>query len=93
MLSNEIERLNNVIKIKLSEIEDWRQKCSNLEIQVTKIKQYDSKIGEYEQRISNKTFCGCPPPTQLISLTSHSSISSCCCHFLRLSRSRKLITR
>lgn len=51
LLSNEIERLNNVIKIKLTEIEDWRQKYANLELQLTKIKQYESKIQEQESRI------------------------------------------
>lgn len=48
----EIEKVNNQLKLKLTEIEEWRNRNNNLEIQLTKMKAYESKLVDYENRIN-----------------------------------------
>lgn len=51
LLGQEIERLNVVIRGKLGEIDEWKSRYSKLELQFTTLRQLESKISEYENRI------------------------------------------
>lgn len=53
MITSEINRLNEVIGQRTAEIQDWKDKCKNLEVTILNLKVYEEKCREYEQQIRN----------------------------------------
>lgn len=51
-MTSEIERLNTVLKTRVSEIEEWRSKYSQLETHLQIIKEYESRINQYEEKLA-----------------------------------------
>lgn len=50
-LTNEIERLNNVIKNYIQENENQRARIADLELQTGQMRSLEARIKEYENRI------------------------------------------
>jgi uncharacterized small protein (DUF1192 family) len=52
LLTQEIERLNQVLRSRLEQNEQWKSKYSQLEIQLSEIRIFEQKCKDYEGRIT-----------------------------------------
>ena len=52
LLTQEIERLNSMMRGKSDEIEQWKVRCSKYEISISEYRSYDNKLKDYENRIA-----------------------------------------
>jgi uncharacterized small protein (DUF1192 family) len=52
LLTTEIDRLNEVVRAKLREIEEWRNRYNSIEITAQKYKSYEGKMIELENRVA-----------------------------------------
>ena len=55
LLNSEMDRLNNVIRGKIQENDDFRVRHSNLESRLIEYKSIEGKVKEYETAINNLT--------------------------------------
>ena len=46
----EIERLNNVLRAKLDEIDQWKRKLSEREMQLSKLKNVEDELANYQSK-------------------------------------------
>lgn len=49
MITSEINRLNEVIGQRTLELQEWKDKCKQLEMTILNLKVYEEKCREYEQ--------------------------------------------
>lgn len=52
MLTTEIERLNRMLNQKNTEIDEWRSRTAKLEGELVNMRQLQSTLSEYENRIA-----------------------------------------
>lgn len=52
LASKELERLNNLLRVKLDEIEKWKQRCSAKEAEISQLKNLENDVAQYESKIS-----------------------------------------
>ncbi len=53
LASNEIERLNAILRAKLDEIEQWKKKVSERDNELSKYKNLENELYSYESKINN----------------------------------------
>lgn len=51
MITSEINRLNEVIGQRTMEVQEWKDKCKQLEVTIINLKVFEEKCREYEQQI------------------------------------------
>lgn len=49
MITSEINRLNEVIGQRTMEVQEWKDKCKQLEVTIINLKVFEEKCREYEQ--------------------------------------------
>lgn len=52
MLTNEVERLNAQLKNRLGEVDDWRGKCSKLEVTINSYVMYERENKDLQDRLN-----------------------------------------
>lgn len=52
LASRELERLNNLLRTKIDEIEKWKQRLSNKEAELSQLKNLENDVATYENKLS-----------------------------------------
>ncbi len=52
LATKELERLNNLLRVKLDEIEKWKQRVSAKEAELSQLKNLENDLAQYESKVS-----------------------------------------
>lgn len=53
LASKELERLNNILRTKIDEIDQWKKKVSDRDAELSKFKNLENELYNYESKINN----------------------------------------